>query len=119
MAQTQVPNAAAYTLPPTGPSTGTVMNPVYQAADIVNGNYFVATGSDLVTVWNTDSAAHNLSVTSAPDASGRLANITNYALPPNSQVEFLVVASSLYTQTTGQVLLSADNVAVKFYVRAV
>ena len=118
MPPTQLPNVQVTVLQPTGPSSGTALNPTFTVADIVNGNYFVASGRDLVTVYNSDTSPHNLNVTSAPDSAGRLANIVNYVVPTGGFVEFQVLSTSLYTQTTGYVLLSADSTLVKFFVRS-
>lgn len=124
MARTQIPNTAATTMQPTGPASGTTLNPTFTAADVLNGNYFVATGRDLVEVYNSDTVAHSFSVLSAPDDVGRKADVINYSIPASTDVQtkghvsFLLLPSSLYTQTDGTVQISADNVAVSFLVRS-
>lgn len=120
MPRTLLPNNPATVLQPTGPSSGTALNPVLTAADATNGNYFVATGRDLVTLYNTDgSNPYTLNVVSAPDAcTGRLANIVNYVIPAGGVVEFLVLPTSVFTQTDGTVQLTANNTLVKFLIRS-
>lgn len=119
MPKTVLPNTPAAVLQPTGPSSGTALNPVFTAADAVNGNYFTASGRDLVTIFNSDSAPHNLTILSAPDqCTGRRADVTNYVVPASGFTELLVLPSSVFTQTDGTVQLSADNALVKFLVRS-
>jgi hypothetical protein len=180
MAPTLVPNVPPITLQPTGVpapvSSSTILNPNYLACDPLNGNYFVASGRDLVTFWVAPSVeapawsatvtytqgqvvnytgtpyiataatanldqiptgnptywtaytGSTLNITSAPDAcTGRTANVIGYSLPvadvdwptPNTPVtEFLVLASSVFTQTTGQVLFQASSNLVNVYVRS-
>lgn len=125
MPRTQLPNTPATTLQPTGPASGTALNPVLTVADVLNGNYFVASGRDLVEVYNSDTVAHNLSVLSAPDAcTGRKSDIVNYTIPANTDVtskghvSFIVLPSSVFTQTDGTVQLNADNAAVFFFIRS-
>src|SRR5271155_5531848 len=51
MALSAVPNTPAINLPPTGPGGMTSFNPVFIQCDPANGNYFQATGRDLVTFY--------------------------------------------------------------------
>jgi hypothetical protein len=119
MPRTVLPSTPATVLQPTGPSSGTAFNPTFTAADVANGNYFTASGRDLVTVFNSDSAPHNLSILSAPDAcTGRRADVAGYVVPAAAFTEFLVLPSSVFTQTDGTVQLNADNALVKFLVRS-
>jgi hypothetical protein len=119
MPRTVLPSTPATVLQPTGPSSGTALNPTFTAADTVNGNYFTASGRDLVTVYNSDSSPHNLTIFSAPDAcTGRKADVVDYVVPAGGFSEFLVLPSSVFTQTDGTVQLSADNALVKFLVRS-
>lgn len=125
MARTLLPNLIATTLLPTGPGSSTALNPTLTAADNVNFNYFVASGRDLVVVYNSDTAPHNLSVVSAPDAcTGRKSDIVNYVIPAatdvttKGHVSFIVLPTSVYTQTDGTVQLSADSPLVFFLIRS-
>jgi hypothetical protein len=66
--------------------------------------------------------ADTVSVTSAPDScTGRTANIVNYLVPvfdsTKSNVEFLVLPSSTFTQASGQVQFQASSNLVFVYVR--
>src|SRR5271170_1444716 len=51
MSLTAVPNTPAINLPPTGPGGPQSFNPVFVQCDPANGNYFQATGRDLVTFY--------------------------------------------------------------------
>lgn len=125
MARTLLPNAQAVTLQPTGPATSTQLNLTLTAADVANQNYFVASGRDIVDIYNSDTVTHNLSVLSAPDAcTGRKSDIVNYVIPAatdsqtKGHISFIVLPGSVFTQTDGTVQLGADNVAVYFNVRS-
>ena len=55
------------------------------AADAVNGNSFVATGSEILLIQNTDASPHNITITSVADSIGRTdSSLTNYSCPANS-----------------------------------
>lgn len=63
-----------------------------------------------------------VSITSAPDScTGRTANIVNYPVPvfdnTKTNVEFLVLPSSAFTQASGQVQFKASSNLVYVYVR--
>lgn len=125
MARTLLPNITYTPLQPTG-ATGSALNPTLTAADAVNGNYFVASGRDIVLVYNSDSATHNLSILSAPDTcTGRKADVTGYTIPASTDattkghVTFTVLPTSVFTQTDGTVQISADSALVFFLIRSI
>ena len=74
-------------------------------------------------VWHSYVGGNDtVSITSAPDAcTGRTANIVNYPVPvfdtTKSNVEFLVLPSSTFTQASGQVQFQASSNLVFVYVR--
>jgi hypothetical protein len=86
--------------------------------------YFVISGRDLVTIYNSDSVAHHITIFSAPDADGRKSDIVDYAIPPTSNglpgiSEFLVLGSSYFTQTTnGTVIFIADSTLLSLIIRS-
>jgi hypothetical protein len=55
--KTAVANRALLTLQPTGVASSTSLNPVFTACDPLNGNYFVATGRDLLTFYSLPTAS--------------------------------------------------------------
>lgn len=60
---TAVPNSSVITLQPTGPVSPTSLNPFFTVCDPLNGNYFVASGRDLVTFFsNPPSGTWNATV---------------------------------------------------------
>jgi hypothetical protein len=66
-------------------------------------------------VYSTSS----LGITSAPDASGRTANVAGYNVPLGAgSVEFLVLPSSVFTQASGQVWFLASSNLVWVYIRS-
>jgi|SRR5208337_2129515 len=86
MSKTAVSNRALLTLQPTGVAIppGTALNPVFIACDPLNGNYFTATGRDLLTFYCLPAA-------SAPAWSGTLnytaGQVVNVAgSPPNTYI---------------------------------
>src|SRR5271170_3317665 len=91
MSLTAVPNTPAISLPPTGPGGMTSFNPVYTQCDPANGNYFAATGRDLVTFYlfaaeefaPTWLASTNYFVGSVVNFAGEVDTITNIAITTN------------------------------------
>lgn len=60
----------------------------YTAADSSNGNTCPITGRELLLVKNTDTAAHTITISSAPDAEGRSSDITAYSIPASEEHVF-------------------------------
>src|SRR5579863_9076738 len=80
------PIAGPYPVVPVAPAS---LDLAFVAAD-VSGNFFTADaisltvgsnsiGGDILLVWNTDAAPHNLTITSQP-LNGRSGDITSYAV---------------------------------------
>lgn len=54
----------------------------FTACDNTNGNYYVAAGTEILEVQNTDSSAHTFTVSSVADNYGRLdTSLTGYSVP--------------------------------------
>jgi hypothetical protein len=159
--------------------SGTALNPLYTACDPTNGNYFLTTGRDLVSLycapaatapsWSsvtvylagqvvnilTGSPAANVAyialantspnlaqnpttsptfwavytdgqstvtLFSAPDqCTGRTSDVKNYAVPIATEqypgTEFLVLPSSVFTQSNQQFQFQASSNLISVYVR--
>src|SRR5271168_1090618 len=91
MALTSVPNTPAISLPPTGPGGTTSFNPIFTQCDPANGNYFQATGRDLVTFYLFAAeefapawlATTNYNVGSVVNFAGEVDTITNVVILTN------------------------------------
>jgi hypothetical protein len=67
------------TLPKTslaGSYPGNSVTPTFTAADVDNGNQFIATGKELLLVKNVGSTTRSITLNSASDSYGREADIT-------------------------------------------
>ena len=94
------------------PAAGTVFT--FTAADVANGNEFAASGRDLILAYNSDVSSHNVTITSQADQFGRLGTITSEALPAGAYHLYGPLAKTGWANSSGQILLSADNAGVKF-----
>ena len=99
----------------TAPGAGSLVITL-AAADAVNGNKFIATGKEIILAQNTDSSTHHITITSAPDALGRTADIASYAVAGSAFVAFDLNQLPGWQQGDGTVLLSADNALIFFAV---
>lgn len=111
MAQTQI---VATPAPGQYPSALTVLP--LTAADVANGNYFISTGRELLLAFNSDTASHNVTVTSQADQFGRLGSITTQAVAAGAYAIVGPLAKTGWANSSGWVLFSADNATVKFAV---
>ncbi len=104
------------------PSTGAVspaLSATFTVADVANGNMFTATGRDILIVANTSTVlsppdTHYLTIHSAPDSSGRLADVTNYPIAPGGFAEVTISSASLYQQTDGNIYIDADSPYISY-----
>jgi hypothetical protein len=95
------------------------LDAAFIAADATNGNYFVASGRDVLIVYNSDVSGQTLTINSAPDASGRKADLIAYPIAAGGFMQMFISAASLFTQTDGTVQLTASANTVKFLVLSV
>lgn len=112
MARTALPKTPVP--PDVGLTAGATI--VFTAADVANLNSFPLTGSEVVIARNSDTAPHNVTISSAPDASGRKQDL---ALDPIPAAGFKVYArtpASGWRQSDGNFYLAADNALVLFAV---
>lgn len=115
-AMTAVPNTPAIVLQPTGPGGPTSLNPVYLSCDPTNGNYFTATGRDLVTFYlYPASTAPNWLVTTnygkgaVVNFAGDTASITNVAITTN-----VATLNAVNSFTVGEVVTISSLVTATF-----
>ncbi len=104
--------ASAYQLTPAGVTQGQ-LDKAFQAADPLNGNYYISSGKDMLIVWNTDSSSHTFGIQSAADQFGRYATFS-YTVAPNAFEVVVVTSQAIYTQPNGQVVLSASDAHIMF-----
>lgn len=95
------------------PGAGT-LDIVETAADVANGNQFVASGADVLIVHSTDAAPQNFSVVSAPDPFGRSQDITNYSVGIGKVVCFNLRDTRGWVQSDGNIYLNAATATLKF-----
>jgi hypothetical protein len=89
-------------------------------ADVSNHNEFQFTGKEVLLVWNTDTASHNLTVTSAPDEHGRADDIASYAVAAGVVSAFSFRAGGAgWLQSDGHVYFQGDNALLKFAILSV
>lgn len=114
MALTLIPSTSAFILPTAGVTAGQ-LDQSFVAADIVNGNYFVASGEDILVVQNTGDVSQTFTLFSAPDASGRFANVV-YTVAAEGFAAVVINVASLYTMSDGTVQLNASSTTIQFLV---
>lgn len=113
MAFTVISDIAAVPLQPTVPASGTQYNPVLTVVDPVNGNYFTATGRDLVTFYclpvalaPTYSGASTYTVGQVVNSGGTayiaIANVALATPPPNGAFW------AVYTTSTFSMISAPD-----------
>lgn len=116
MPATLIPNIAAVQLLSPGIVPALALDRVFVAADAINGNAFLASGNDLLVMYNSDSAPHTVLIKSAADPEGRFADLT-YTVQPGAHSFINITTVSLYTQpTTNQVLITASDARIGFLV---
>lgn len=102
------------------PSGGAVsagaLDLVWTAADVSNGNKFPFTGKEVLLIWNTDTASHHATLSSAPDEHGRTDDITSYALSAGDIAcfSFRGGLAGWLQSSDNSVHISSDSALVKF-----
>lgn len=86
------------------------------ACDNTNGNSFPFTGREMLVVHNSDAVgAHTFTVTSVPDALGRVdTSLTSYSVPLSSIAVIHLDAVAGWRQTNGTILLACNSNLIKF-----
>lgn len=101
------------------PSAGVVspaLNAAFVASDSLNGNEFLASGSDLIFIYNSDVAPQNFSIKSVADQYGRFADITNYVLAPGTYAQVVVTTASIFIQTDGNIYLNSSANTIQYFI---
>lgn len=88
------------------------------AADTSDQNSCVASGNDLIIAHNTDSGAHNITITSVANEKGRSGDISSYSLGAGEYAIFGPFLLPGWEQTDGSLYFEADDATVKFGVVA-
>jgi len=96
--------------------TANSLDVAFTAADASNGNHYIGDGTELILVLNTDSGAHTVTVTSVADSLGRTGHITAYSLGAGEYALLGPVKLAGWADSTGKVLISANDATVKFLV---
>jgi hypothetical protein len=87
----------------------------WTGADTSNHNEFLFSGKEVLLVWNTDTASHNLTLTSAPDEHGRSGDVTSYAVAAGVVSAFNFRAGSAgWLESDGHVYMQGDSALLKF-----
>jgi hypothetical protein len=115
MSQTIIPNNPAITLIPSGVVAPASLDKVFTAADMTNNNAFLSSGRDLLIVYNSDSAPHTFTITSAPDIDSRSVNVV-YTVGIGSYSFVDITSASIFVQGTNLVLLAASDVHIQYLV---
>ncbi|KKK53885.1 hypothetical protein LCGC14_3090300 [marine sediment metagenome] len=84
------------------------------AADIGNGNSFVATNNDLILAWNDSATPYTVTITSQPDGKGRLGTITTQAIAADVHLILGPMKTPGWADSGGLINVSANNASVKF-----
>jgi hypothetical protein len=84
----------------------------FTAVDVANGNACVLTGGQVIVVQNTDSSAHNLTVTSSSDPSLRTGDLVA-AVPAGGFQALGPFPVAGWIQSDGKLWFSGDNSALQ------
>jgi len=111
---TLIPNNPALTLQSPGTEAPLALDKAFTAADVTNGNAFLASGNDVLIIQNTDASAHDVVIYSAVDSFGRYADFT-YSVGPGVFSFVNIIPTSLYTQAgTNQIQFLCTSALVEF-----
>lgn len=99
---------------PIGAGVATVTETVSTGTGGTGGNEGVATGREILLAHNTGTGAHNVTVTSFPDALGRSGDITSYSVAAGGIAILGPFPTSGWQQADGYIYFYADDVSVKF-----
>lgn len=85
------------------------------AADVANGNDFVAAGEMVLIAYNSDASnPYTVTVTSQPDAeAGRSGDVAAVSLAANEIRVFLLTADG-WADANGKINIQGENAAIKF-----
>ena len=85
----------------------------FAAADVVNGNYFDASGEDILLMWNDGGASpFYVTISSVIDEKNRTGDITEYDVGIDEIAAFKLKNLG-WRQTDGGIYVDAEDVAIK------
>lgn len=85
----------------------------FAASDASNGNSFVASGKEIVVLYNSDSAPHTVTFDSVADGFGRTGDITAYNVPAGTYAMFNVGQLTGWKQADGTFRLQTSDATLK------
>ncbi len=89
----------------------------FTAADPVWGNAFTCTGKEVLLVQNTHATnAQTVTIKGAPDAWGRVADITSYSMAAGQIAYFGPFPTEAFRRSDGKVWIVGSDATVKFAV---
>lgn len=103
---------------PATPITANALDFAFTAAgaDFADGAGFTLTGNEVAIVYNPDSSARTVTVTSVVDPYNRLGNITSYSVGAGEYAVLPQFPTDGWRQSDGRLYLAADNALVQFAV---
>lgn len=102
---------------PTGAGANALDTNFTAPAVASDGIDFVAQGNEIILVLNTDAATpYTFSIISEADALGRTGDLTTYSLAAGECAAFQLPREGWADATTGKILITMQNVAVKVLV---
>lgn len=87
-----------------------------EAADTTNQNRVKLTGREILIANNTDTADHNITITSTEDDLGRTEDIASETIAAGNHKVFGPVRLEGWIQSDGYLYFEADNSSVEFAV---
>jgi cytochrome c1 len=101
---------------PTGAGANALDTNFTAPAVASDGIDFVAQGNEVIVVLNSGAAPYTFSIISEADALGRTGDLTTYSLAAGEAASFQLPREGWADATTGKILITMENVAVKVLV---
>lgn len=113
-----MPQTLLTPITPLGPYPGPVsagqLAVAFQAADAVNGNSWNFGSRDLLIIFNSDTVAQTVTISSVADTFGRSQDITTYSLAAGTFAAFYITSSVGWKQSDNTVHLAASAATIKY-----
>ena|SRR5271170_75270 len=126
MPPTQIPTLVVAGPYPALPIQPLTLELSFTAADPVNGNFFVAdkvtqlpsgvVGGDVLLVWNTAVTPVTFTLSSQPDAAGRVGDISSYTIAGTTIAAFKYSDLAGWADASGNIYISSPVVTTLFAV---
>lgn len=105
-------NLVKTTAPSQWSQTGTALT--MAAADTGNNNHIVAAGDCFLVAYNSGGQAYTVTITSVADPiTGRTGNVSAQSLAAG-EIRIFRLTNNGWANSSGQIVVSANNAAVKF-----